>query len=110
MGIPCATFCVAKKLEAIASLRTTPSNANPKSRQVLYEVLICCGAPIVYALLTIASQGHRFNIIEGHGCSPAIYLSPVSIVIDYGLPLFVSVLSIIYSGTFRVFLLDANSN
>lgn len=64
---------------------------------------MCCGAPIAYALLTIASQGHRFNIIEGHGCSPAIYLSPVSIVIDYGLPLFVSVLSIIYSGTSRTF-------
>ena len=94
MGIPCATFCIAQKLEVIASMRRT--SKTPRT-QLIHEVLLCLGLPFVYTLLTLLSQGHRFNIIEGQGCSPAIFLSPVSIVIDYGMPLSLSVLSIIYS-------------
>lgn len=98
MGIPCATFCISKKLEAIASLRQSSRENYPHSNQIFNDVAICWGLPITYALLTIINQGHRFNIVEGLGCSPAIFLSPVSIVIDYGLPLLMSCLSIIYSG------------
>lgn len=100
MGIPCATFCIAQKLEVIASMRRT--NKAPRA-QLIYEICLCLVLPIVYALLTLLSQGHRFNIIEGQGCSPAIFLSPVSIVIDYGMPLSLSVLSIIYS---RMYLME----
>ncbi|WFD41994.1 a-factor receptor [Malassezia psittaci] len=97
MGIPCAMFCIAQKLEAIASMRDVSRDASKSFQKKLYEAAICCALPLAYSILTILSQGHRFNIIEGQGCSPAIYLSPVSIVIDYGMPLFMSVLSLIYS-------------
>lgn len=78
------------------------TNKAPRA-QLIYEICLCLVLPIVYALLTLLSQGHRFNIIEGQGCSPAIFLSPVSIVIDYGMPLSLSVLSIIYS---RMYLME----
>ncbi|WFD02025.1 a-factor receptor, partial [Malassezia obtusa] len=97
MGIPCATFCIARKLESIASMRHFSKMSQSRSQQFNYELIMCCGFPILYTLLTLISQGHRFNIIEGQGCSPAIFLSPVSILIDYGLPLVMSMLSLIYS-------------
>ena len=102
MGIPCATFCIARKLESIASMRHFSKMSQSRSQQFNYELIMCCGFPILYTLLTLISQGHRFNIIEGQGCSPAIFLSPVSILIDYGLPLVMSMLSLIYSGKFAI--------
>ncbi|WFC94238.1 a-factor receptor [Malassezia brasiliensis] len=94
MGIISATFCIAQKLKAIASMRRT--NEGPRF-QLIYEICLCFVLPLVYTLLTFLSQGHRFNIIEGQGCSPAIFLSPISIIIDYGIPLTLSLTSIIYS-------------
>ncbi|WFD29539.1 hypothetical protein MSPP1_000548b, partial [Malassezia sp. CBS 17886] len=41
--------------------------------------------------------GHRFNIAEGQGCQPALYMTPVAITIDYAVPLAISVASLIYS-------------
>lgn len=60
-------------------------------------MLFCAAFPVIYAVLTIINQGHRFDVVEGIGCQPVIYLNPLAVIIDYGIPLSISVLSMIYS-------------
>ena len=42
-------------------------------------------------------QGHRFNIIEGIGCSPATHLTTMAISLIYAPPILVSMVSGIYA-------------
>jgi len=100
MGIPCAVYCVSRKLQRITSPNFRPSSSNRTGR-FLREIGLCAGLPVLYSISTIIDQGHRFNIIEGKGCQPSIYLSPVTVVIDLGMPLFVSALSIVHSCTLK---------
>ncbi|WFD35523.1 a-factor receptor [Malassezia cuniculi] len=97
IGIPCATACIARRLYLISRPSVDPPVAQGKRAQITHEILLCGVVPFAYAILTLVNQGHRFNIVEGIGCQPVIYLSPVSILIDYGTPLCISIISIVYS-------------
>ena len=99
MGVPCAALRISRRLCEIASLRCIPESKDQKKKALQCDALWVTFLPIFYAALTIISQGHRFNIVEGQGCQPAIYFSPITIVIDYGMPLIASFISIIYSST-----------
>lgn len=65
----------------------------------MVELFCVTVLPVIYSILTLVSQGHRFNVVYGQGCEPAVYFSSVSIVIDYGIPMLMCIASLFYSGT-----------
>jgi len=99
LGIPIANASIARKLEKIAALRYDSEN-DTKRLVLLKEASILLGIPILYSVLTIINQGHRFNIIESQGCQPAVFVTPVAIIIDYGFPLATSLFSIYCSSAY----------
>ena len=97
MGIPCAALCISIKLCRIASMRFKPRTMIERRNGALVDLAWMIFTPIAYALLTLINQGHRFNVVEGQGCQPAIYFTPVAAFVDYGLPLGISFISIMCS-------------
>ncbi|PWN33303.1 fungal pheromone STE3G-protein-coupled receptor [Meira miltonrushii] len=97
MGVPCASLCVAKKLEAIASTRIVSVSAKEKRRTLIIDLFISIFIPIVYSTLSIVYQGHRFDIIEGIGCNPATYVSWPYILLGIIPPPIISAISLVYS-------------
>ncbi|KAJ7455445.1 GPCR fungal pheromone mating factor [Mycena latifolia] len=60
------------------------------------ELAMCLGFPIIIMALHTIVQGHRFDVYENFGCSPAIYLSVPSIIILDIPPLIASALALMY--------------
>ena len=100
MGVPCCALIISMKLLKISSLNYIPQSEKQILRQRIHDIGCVLVLPILYALLTLINQGHRFNIVEGQGCQPAVYLTALTIVIDYGMPLTVSFVSIVFSCMF----------
>ncbi|KAJ7088283.1 GPCR fungal pheromone mating factor [Mycena epipterygia] len=60
------------------------------------ELGVCFGFPFIIMILHTIVQGHRFDIYEGFGCNPAIYLSIPSIMILDVPPLIAAALALVY--------------
>ncbi|KAF7299508.1 Fungal pheromone STE3G-protein-coupled receptor [Mycena indigotica] len=94
VGLPGSCLCLQRRLYQIVSgqedLVTTVRN-----RAV--NIGFCWAIPVLVMSLHIIVQGHRFDLIETLGCSPAIYSSWLSLVIlDFAVFL-CGLLSTIYS-------------
>lgn len=61
-AVPAATFCIARKLEGIASTRQVTSTGDEVRRRALFDTTMCVGLPLIFGILTIVYQGHRSDI------------------------------------------------
>ncbi|KAF7300917.1 Pheromone receptor [Mycena kentingensis (nom. inval.)] len=73
VGIPAASLCINRRLYQIARVQAVSITPAEKRRAILIDTLICVVFPLVYVALQYVVQGHRFNIYEQLGCSPALY-------------------------------------
>ncbi|KAE8211288.1 hypothetical protein CF327_g4945 [Tilletia walkeri] len=96
MGPVCCCLCVLRRLESIASTRVVQATPRERRKQVIVDVLIGLGVPILFTGLHIVNQGHRFDIVEGVGCLPTVYWTPMTVVLNMLPPLLVSVIAVIY--------------
>nr|Q05659.4 RecName: Full=Pheromone B alpha 2 receptor [Schizophyllum commune]CAA62595.4 B alpha pheromone receptor [Schizophyllum commune] len=87
VGIPASSLCIVRRLYSIAK----------KFRAVMVDALICVLFPILYIILQIVVQGHRFNILENIGCFPAIINTPLTYPLTFMWPVLIGVISFIYS-------------
>lgn len=94
MCAPCAVLYVSKKLESIASTRIVSSSAKDKRRELYLDLFISVIIPIIYSILSIVYQGHRFDIIGGIGCNPAVYVSWPYILLGIIPPPLVAIISL----------------
>ncbi|KAF7296742.1 Pheromone receptor [Mycena indigotica] len=72
VGIPAASLCINRRLYQIASVKAVSITPAEKRRAILVDTLICVLFPLVYLALQYIVQGHRFNLYEQIGCSPAL--------------------------------------
>lgn len=98
MGGPCSALCVLRQLESIASTRSVQVTSYSRRSRLIKDLLLGLGVPFVFASLVIVYQGHRFDVIEGLGCVPTYYWTPVTIVLYAMPPLIVSIISLVYAG------------
>ncbi|RPD76936.1 STE3-domain-containing protein [Lentinus tigrinus ALCF2SS1-7] len=75
MAIPASCFCLALRLEGIASVRSVKRTHSDKRRKMLSDIAICVGLPLIQMALHYVVQGHRFDIVERFGCQPETYVS-----------------------------------
>ncbi|CAO1634154.1 unnamed protein product [Parajaminaea phylloscopi] len=106
MGVPCATWSIAIRLESIASTRSAVQSRGLLKKRALLELTLCVLVPVLYAVCAIVWQGHRFDIYEGMGCYTAAYLSVPWLLLSPIPILIASIGSLIFSTlAFRWFLL-----
>lgn len=96
VGIPASSLCIVRRLYQIASVHSVAATWAEKRRAVLIDTLICVLFPTVYIALQYVVQGHRFNILEGIGCYPAIYNTLLAYFISMMWPLLLGIIAAVY--------------
>ncbi|KAK0524369.1 a-factor receptor [Tilletia horrida] len=96
IGPVCCCLCVLRRLESIASTRVVRSTPRDARRHLIFDLCIGFGVPIIFTALHIVNQGHRFDVVQGMGCLPTVYYTPVAVALNLVPPLLVSLIAVIY--------------
>ncbi|TFK87793.1 putative fungal pheromoneG-protein-coupled receptor [Polyporus arcularius HHB13444] len=68
LGVCCASLVINRRLYHIANVSAVSMSRADKRRNLLTDLLIGLGVPVVGVALYWFYQGHRFDILEGIGC------------------------------------------
>ncbi|KAF9221758.1 fungal pheromone STE3G-protein-coupled receptor [Gyrodon lividus] len=91
IALPATMFTLCMHLERISSVRQVKTTQSDKRRRQVVDLVFCFGVPVAYMAVHYVVQGHRFDIVEGFGCRPAIYESIASIFLMWIPPLLFSI-------------------
>lgn len=94
IGIACADLSNSRYVYLIASSKIVHVD---RRRRAIVEAALCFGIPIIWMVLHVVTQGHRFDIIEGFGCQVTVYFTWLAIIVVH-LPLATSVVAAVYCG------------
>ncbi|KAF5342938.1 hypothetical protein D9758_014952 [Tetrapyrgos nigripes] len=103
VAIPCASLCINRRLYNIATCKTASVTRADKRRQVIIDLAIGVGLPVLQVPLHYIVQGHRYDLIEQIGCWPTTFNTPPAYPLSF---LWVPVISLI-SMTYGVLTLRA---
>lgn len=103
---PACVLCIIRRLYYIASPPTSVTTSrSDKRRELIIDLLITIGIPVLEMILEYVVAGHRFNIFEDYGCGPATWNTHLSYVLVHSWPLILGLTSAFYGGlTIRAFL------
>jgi pheromone a factor receptor len=96
IGIPAASLCIVRRLYTIASVQSASVSRAQKRRQIMIDTCICFVFPLFMTALQFIVQGHRFDILEGVGCTPAIYNTLLTYFIYSIWPAIIGLVSAVY--------------
>ncbi|KAI0830071.1 STE3-domain-containing protein [Trametes gibbosa] len=68
IAVCCASLVINRRLYHIASISTVSMTQSDKRRNIITDLAIGTGIPILSMALYWFYQGHRFDILEGVGC------------------------------------------
>ncbi|KAI9057590.1 fungal pheromone receptor [Trametes sanguinea] len=68
IGICCASLVINRRLYHIANISTVSISRADKRRNIITDLAIGLGIPVVAIAVYWFYQGHRFDILEGIGC------------------------------------------
>lgn len=96
VAIPAASLCINRRLYHIVSVDSVTKTRSEKRRDVLVDLAIGLGIPILEMILHYIVQGHRFNIFEEIGCYPTTYNTPPAYALVFCWPIAIGVVSAAY--------------
>ncbi|KDR72316.1 hypothetical protein GALMADRAFT_769055 [Galerina marginata CBS 339.88] len=99
VGIPASTLCIFRRLYRITRARGTIPipDKSEKRRQIMFDLALGLGLPVLELLLAYISEGHRYNILEDIGCTPAFYNSPVFVALSNTPPILIGLVTARYA-------------
>jgi len=95
---PACGLCIVRRLYYIASPTTVTTSQKDKRRELIVDLSITVGIPVLELLLEYIVAGHRFNIYEDYGCGPATWNTPLAYVLVHAWPLALALVSAVYGG------------
>ncbi|KIY44839.1 pheromone receptor [Fistulina hepatica ATCC 64428] len=97
VAIPAASLAINMNLYSISSsTRVGGKTKEEKRHQLVSDLLITIGIPVLSMVMYYIPQGHRFDIYEDVGCYPETYNTWVAFVCVYTWPLVISCISATY--------------
>ncbi|KDQ50574.1 hypothetical protein JAAARDRAFT_141773 [Jaapia argillacea MUCL 33604] len=96
VAIPAASLCINRRLYHIASIKTVTKTKAEKRRDIMIDLMIGLGIPLLQMCLQYIVQGHRFNIFEDVGCYPFTWNVTPAYPLTFCWPLAISVVSASY--------------
>nr|AGG68690.2 putative pheromone receptor [Flammulina velutipes] len=96
IAIPLCSLCINRRLYHIATVERVNIVSKDRRREVIGDIFICLGIPLLHVALAIVYQGNRFNIYENYGCTPALYNTWVMLVLHNVPPILVGCVSFVY--------------
>ncbi|THV00869.1 putative pheromone receptor STE3.1 [Dendrothele bispora CBS 962.96] len=98
VALPCALLCLASQLEFLASQRPIPSLRLSKVKQMIFDLGLCVGFPVVFFCLHFIVQNNRFDITQDFGCSASIHPSTPGLIVTSLPPLILCVATFVIAG------------
>lgn len=96
VAIPACSLCINRRLYHIASVSSVTKSRAQKRRDILTDLGIGIGIPVLQMILQYIVQGHRFNIIEEVGCYPDTYSTPPAYALVFAWPMIIGCFSLYY--------------
>ncbi|EIW84608.1 STE3-like pheromone receptor [Coniophora puteana RWD-64-598 SS2] len=96
VAIPAASLCINRRLYHIASVSTVMKTRAQRRRDIMVDLSIGLGIPILEMVLQYVVQGHRFNIYEEVGCYPFTYNTPPAYPLVFAWPVAIGCVSAVY--------------
>jgi len=102
---PACALCIVRRLYYIASPTTVTTTKTERRREVIIDLLITFGIPVLQMAVQYIVAGHRFNIIEDFGCAPATWNTHLAYPLVWSWPLIIGFISACYGAlTIRAFM------
>ncbi|KAI6002477.1 STE3-domain-containing protein [Pisolithus orientalis] len=100
VALPAASLCINRRLYYIVSVDSVTRTRAEKRRDVLVDLSIGLGIPILEMILRelfiTSFKGHRFNIFEEIGCYPTTYNTPPAYALVFCWPVAIGLVSAVY--------------
>lgn len=96
IALPATCLCINRFLASVSSSDTIKATKKEKRKRLLFDLSMCYGLPVLFMILHVVFQGHRFNIFENVGCFQYTYNNWGSIIVFNIFPLVLAVLSVFY--------------
>ncbi|KAF8439983.1 pheromone A receptor-domain-containing protein [Boletus edulis BED1] len=96
IAIPAASLCINRRLYQIASVSSVTKSRAQKQRDILVDLAIGVGLPILAMILHVVVQAERFLIIEEVGCFPFTFNTPLAYPLYLTWPLVICLVSATY--------------
>ncbi|KAG0694465.1 pheromone A receptor-domain-containing protein [Suillus ampliporus] len=96
VAIPACSLCINRRLYYIASVSSVTKTRAQKRRDIMTDLAIGVGIPVLEMILQYIVQGHRFNILEEIGCYPATYNTPPAFALVFIWPVLIGCFSAYY--------------
>ncbi|KAI0702603.1 STE3-domain-containing protein [Earliella scabrosa] len=93
MGLPGCALVLARRLRRCA----IGQEVAQKAYTLMQDLTFCLIIPLVYVILHVIVQPHRFDIVADFGCAPSIYTSSVSIILIWIPPLVICIATLAYA-------------
>jgi len=93
VAIPACSLCINRRLYYIASVSSVTKTKSQKRRDIMTDLAIGVGIPVLEMILQYIVQGHRFNIFEEIGCYPATFNTPPAYVLVFAWPMVLGCIS-----------------
>jgi pheromone a factor receptor len=90
---PACGLCIVRRLYYIASPTAVTTTRTEKRREMIVDLLITIGIPVLQMILEYIVAGHRFNIYEDYGCAPATWDTHLSYILVWSWPLIIASIS-----------------
>lgn len=97
VAIPASSLCISRRLYKISSLQAVSSTRVERRRDMIVDLSIAVGLPILQMILQIIVEGHRFDIWQDIGCMPLTYNVTLAYPIVFLWPLVIGLISMCYS-------------
>ncbi|KAM5538788.1 hypothetical protein V8D89_007510 [Ganoderma adspersum] len=99
IGVVSSSLVITRRLYHIVNMTATATNSSRarRRRNIIIDLLIGLGIPLLAVALFWFYQGHRFNILEGVGCVEAYPITFLSILLNTAWPIPIGLASAIYA-------------
>ncbi|KAI9571968.1 STE3-domain-containing protein [Boletus coccyginus] len=102
VALPAASLCINRRLYQIASIQSVTKTRAQKRRDVIVDLSIGIGLPVIVMILHIVVQAYRFFIFEEVGCYPSTWNTYLTYPLYYTWPIVIGLVSATYCiGTIR---------
>ncbi|KIK94946.1 hypothetical protein PAXRUDRAFT_141805 [Paxillus rubicundulus Ve08.2h10] len=96
VAIPASSLCINRRLYHIASVSSVTKTRAQKRRDVMVDLAIGLGLPLIEMCLHYIVQGHRFNIFQEVGCYPFTWNTPPAYALVFCWPIAIGLVSAYY--------------
>ncbi|KAI0271185.1 pheromone A receptor-domain-containing protein [Russula aff. rugulosa BPL654] len=96
VAVPAASLCINRQLYRAATMKTAGITDEEKRRNLIYDLLIGVGIPILQMAVEYVVSGNRYDIFEDYGPSFAMWRTQLSIVLFSAWPVAIGTVSLFY--------------